>query len=200
MNCRPKTVNLRRLASHPARRLGRLLSAGRPARPLMARAFGHPQGVGLLGPGTDGLLRTLFVDAVVDRSRTTEVVLTHTDLERLFPEDIDQFLVEHYDSGLNVTATLEDAIERLEDRAANWNSHETATRSPILWLAAPGEDADVVHDTLCSLDGADIIAIFRGAWPYGPTHLVDADGPRQVPSQLELLSASEAIGKLTASP
>ncbi|QKG20132.1 response regulator receiver/SARP domain-containing protein [Actinomadura verrucosospora] len=168
----------------------------------MARAFGHPQGVGLLGPGTDSLLRTLLVDALADRARprATEVILTRAELERLFPEDIDQFPAEHYDSELHVTATLEDAIERLEDRAASWNTHEAATRPPILWLAAPGEDADVVHDTLCSLDGADIIAIFRGAWPYGPTHLVDADGPRQVPNQLELLSASEAIGKLTASP
>jgi hypothetical protein len=196
-----RTVNPQRLVSRlpqlPSRGTGRPSSTEHPALSMMARAFNHSQGAGLLGPGTDGLLRTLLIDALINQAEPANVILTRTDLERLFHEDLDRLPLECFGAGLHVTATLEDAIEFLEQWAG---INGCRTLFPMLWIATPHKDADVVHNTLTALDGVDIVALLNGSWPYGPTYLIEPDGPRPVPNKINLLSAEQALGQLQAIP
>lgn len=63
--------------------------------------------------------------------------------------------------------------------------------------ADPGADADVIHQTLGVRSESSLIGLFTGPWPYGPTHFIDMDGPRQLPTQeLKLLSRAQAIAAL----
>ncbi|MFF0522305.1 hypothetical protein ACFYTC_26635 [Actinomadura nitritigenes] len=187
-----------RLPHRMARRLQPQPSTGTTFRPLLARTFTYPQGTGLLGPGTDGLLRTVFVDAFTLGTESAEVLVTRSHLEELFDEDLHQTPFDRLRPSLHLVETLEDAIEHLEERALWDVTGESAKPQPTLWLAIPGPDADVVHRTLTALTELDIIALFEGPWPYGPTHLIDADGPRQLPSRTTLLPVHEAISRLSA--
>ncbi|WP_433235910.1 hypothetical protein [Actinomadura nitritigenes] len=161
----------------------------------MARTFAFPQGAGLLGPGTDGLLRTVLIDAFDPGTEPAKVLLTRSHLEELLGDDVHERTFDQLGASLRVVETLEDAIEHLEERALWEVTGESAKLLPRLWLAAPGADADVVYRTLASLD---IVGLFKDAWPYGPTYLIDADGPRQLTSRISLSSAAEAISKLSA--
>ncbi|MEU9019396.1 hypothetical protein [Actinomadura sp. NPDC048394] len=180
------------------RRLHPEPSTGTAVRPLLARAFTYPQGTGLLGPGTDGLLRAALVDAFTRDTESAEVLITHTLLEDLLGEDAHQVTFGQLGSSLRLVEALEDAIEHLEERALWEVTGQSAKPLPTLWLAVPGPDSDVVHRTLTTLAGLDIVALFKGPWPYGPTHLIDADGPRQFPALTSLLSGHEAINRLSA--
>jgi hypothetical protein len=189
---------INRLPHRVTRRFHPHPSTGTAVRPLLARTFAYPQGTGLLGPGTDGLLRTVLVDAFDPDTESAEVLITRSHLEVLFGEDVHRVTFDRLGSSLRLFETLEDAIEHLEERALWEVTGESAKPVPTLWLATPGPDADVVHRTLTALAGLDIVALFKGPWPYGPTHLIDADGPRQLPSQTDLLPVHEAISRLSA--
>ncbi|MFV2177635.1 hypothetical protein ACFHW2_14430 [Actinomadura sp. LOL_016] len=69
----------------------------------------------------------------------------------------------------------------------------------MLWFAAPGPHADVVHQTLRRWPGTNLTALIAGGWPYDPTHLIDYDGPRALPRRpIHLLTAHQAANNLRA--
>lgn len=201
-------MNRLRKATHTplARRLTRLTIKRRSPRecrkpgsePVLARAFSHPQGAGVTGPGAQRLLRSALVDALTRSTNGCGVIIARSDLVRLLgTASVD--LASRFASVLHVTGTLEEAIEHLESRLPSIAAAESEDQSPVLWLATPGVDADVVHQTLESQFPADLIALFNGPWPYGPTHFIDNDGPRRPPTHdLQLLSRDKAIAKLRA--
>lgn len=166
--------------------------------PVLARAFSHPQGAGVIGPGAQRLLRSALVDALTRSTNGCDVIIARSDLVRLLgTAAID--LASRFASVLHVTGTLEEAIEHLESRLPSIAATEPEDQSPVLWLATPGVDADVVHQVMDSQLAADLIALFNGPWPYGPTHFIDTDGPRRPPTHdLQLLSRDKAIAKLRA--
>lgn len=176
----------------------RAIARGRRTRPPqpLAQSFMHPGGAGIIGPGAERLLRTVLVDALTNGAERLEVVIALPDLEQLLG-DASSLPSSRFASALHVTETLEDAIEHLESRHPRISLAETTRRPATLWLATPGPDADVVHQTLERLPTAGIIALFQGPWPYGPTHLIDTDGPRRLPTRdLNLLSRNQAVARL----
>ncbi|TDC91987.1 hypothetical protein [Actinomadura sp. 7K507] len=191
--------------AHLARRLTSLTVQRRNPRrgkpvpePVLARAFSHPQGAGVIGPGAQRLLRSVLVDALTARTQRCEVVIARDDLERLLGAASSR-LPSRFASVLHVTGTLEDAIEHLESRPRHISATGPEKQFPILWLATPGADADVVHQTLESQPATDLVTLFNGPWPYGPTHFIDTDGPRRPPAHdLHLLTRDQAIVRLRA--
>ncbi|MBA9007252.1 hypothetical protein [Thermomonospora cellulosilytica] len=197
---------LRRLLDHiPPARAHRTDTAGGllgEALSLMS-AFHHPDGAGVIGPGTDGLLRTALVQALASRTVPTRVITTRPDLERLFPIKLDSALLEALAPGLHAAETLEEAIEHLESRSGlpNPGSASTAQSTRTLWLVTPGSDADVVHQTIRRCSGINLTGLFAGPWPYGPTHVIDIDSPRQpLHRPITLLSPEQAITALGSRP
>lgn len=201
-------MNRLRKATHSplARRLTSLTvqrrnarSCGKPAsEPILARAFSHPQGAGVIGPGAQRLLRTMLVDGLTGSADRCEVVIARADLERLLGAASSR-LPSRFASVLHVPDTLEDAIEHLECRAPGIIAAVPEEQVPVLWLATPGADADVVHQTLESQSAIDLVTLFNGPWPYGPTHFIDTDGPRRPPDRdLHLLTRDQAIAELCA--
>jgi hypothetical protein len=158
---------------------------------LLAHAFSYPEGAGVIGPGAKRLLRTILVDALTHDERV-DVIIARPDLDELLggaPPELP----------LTVTETLEDAIEHLESRTLQISAAGIVERPPTLWVGTPGPDADVVHHALKHQPGSDLIGLFDGPWPYGPTHFIDMDGPRQLPTQdLKLLSRAQSISRLHA--
>ncbi|MFG2245764.1 hypothetical protein [Spirillospora sp. NPDC048823] len=167
-----------------------------PSRdPFLARAFSHPMGAGVIGPGAQRLLRTVLVDTLTRSTAHCDVVIVRPDLERLLGAASSR-LLSRLTSGLHITDTLEDAIEHLESRPPRIDAAGRVEQSPVLWLATPGADADVVHQTLEAQPPGELIALFNGPWPYGPTHFIDIDGPRRLPDGLTLLTRDQAITTL----
>ncbi|GAA2127244.1 hypothetical protein [Actinomadura napierensis] len=182
---------IRRLITH------RIITRGRLARRTesLARAFAHPEGAGVMGPDARNLLRTVLVDALVDGPERLDVVIARPDLKQLLGNA--SLPSERLTPALHMPATLEDTIEHLESRLSPTSLTEARPHRPTLWLATPGPDADVVHQTLTHLPTANLIALFQGPWPYGPTHFIEANGPRHLPTQnLNLLSRNQAAARL----
>lgn len=166
--------------------------------PFLARAFSHPQGAGVIGPGAQRLLRSVLVDALTGGTSGCDVVIARTDLERLLGA-ASVGLSSRFASVLHITGTLEEAIEHLESRPPRTATAGPEEQAPVLWLATPGVDADVVHQSLEGQRATDLITLFNGPWPYGPTHFIDTDGPRRPPDHdLPLLTRDQAIAKLRA--
>jgi hypothetical protein len=174
-------------------------SCDKPAsEPILARPFSHPQGAGVIGPGALRLLRTMLVDGLTGSADRCEVVIARADLERLLGAASSQ-LPSHFAPVLHVPDTLEDAIEHLECRVPRIIAAVPKKQVPVLWLATPGADADVVQQTLESQSSTDLITLFNGPWPYGPTHFIDTDGPRRLPDRdLHLLTRDQAIAEVCA--
>ncbi|MEU8124962.1 hypothetical protein AB0C21_40145 [Spirillospora sp. NPDC049024] len=171
---------------------------GSVSEPFLARAFSHPQGAGVIGPGTQRLLRTVLVDALARSTEGCEVVISRADLERLFGAASSQ-LSSYLAPALHITDTLEDAIEHLENRAPHTTATGSVEQPQVLWLATPGDDADVVHQTLEREPSTDLMTLLNGPWPYGPTHFVTVDGPQHPPCRnLDLLTRDQAIARLWA--
>ncbi|WP_198679180.1 hypothetical protein [Thermomonospora amylolytica] len=190
---------LRRLLDHtPPARAHQTDTSGGPLRETFSliSAFHHPDGTGVIGAGTDGLLRTALVQALTSRTAPTQVITTRPELERLFPIKPDSTLLEALTPALHAAETLEEAIEHLESRSdlPSPGSASTAQSTRTLWLVTPGSDADVVHQTIQRCSGINLTGLFAGPWPYGPTHVIDIDGPRQPLHQpITLLSPEQAI-------
>ena len=166
--------------------------------PLLARAFSHPEGAGVIGPGAQRLLRTVLVNALTCGEGGCGVFIARRDLERLFGAASSR-LSTRFAPVMHVTDTLEDAIERLESRPPHLTVAGLVSHKPTLWLATPGADADVVHQALENQPATDLVSLFNGPWPYGPTHFIDLDGPRRLPEHdLHLLNRDQAIAELHA--
>ncbi|MFE9107023.1 hypothetical protein [Actinomadura geliboluensis] len=169
---------------------------------LLARALGHPDGVGFIGPGADALLRAVFTEALTIDNEVAQVITTKTDLDRLFAGAFDQSLINAHSPRLCIVDGLEDAIEHLEAEAEmakmiSATCVPTTDTPAIIWFAAPGPHADIVHTALRHWADASLLAFISGPWPYGPTHLIEETGPRPLPSTpLPLPSPQEAIERL----
>ncbi|MFV2177630.1 hypothetical protein ACFHW2_14455 [Actinomadura sp. LOL_016] len=95
--------------------------------------------------------------------------------------------------------TLEDAVEYVEARVVEAELRLIPDITPILWMATPAADADVVHQALNSRPAASTTGLFKGPWPYGPTHMIEEDGPRPRPRHpVHLLSPQQALARLHA--
>lgn len=175
----------------------RTLTRARVERPRsLARVFSHPEGAGVIGPGAQHLLRAMLVDALVDGPEQINVIIAQPDLEQLLG-DTSLVPPELLASTLHMSETLEDTIEHLENTHRRTGADDSSERPPILWLASPGPDADVVHQTTKNLAASNLIAFVHGPWPYGPTHLIDMDGPRQLPTRaIKMLSQNQAAARL----
>jgi hypothetical protein len=158
--------------------------------------FSHPHGAGVIGPGSDSLLRTVLVEALTVEPGWVEVLTTHHDLKRLFGEMTDRIPRKRFQWVLRVADSLEDTIEYIEGRASG------APGTPrVLWIVTTGADADVVHRTLESYPAAGLTGLFMGSWPYGPTHVIEEDGPRPRPRRpIRLLSPKQALDRMHAAP
>ncbi|MFF4235950.1 hypothetical protein ACFYYL_08820 [Actinomadura geliboluensis] len=176
--------------------------AGRKAG-LLARAFGHPDGVGFIGQGADALLRGVLTEALASKSDVEQVITTHADLVRLFGEAFDESVTSVHAPRLRIMESLEDAIEHLELEAEMTEmirptSTPALDRPVIVWLVTPGPDADVVHEALRHWPDNSLLSLISGPWAYGPTHLIEATGPRPLPSSpIPLPSPREAIKRLS---
>ncbi|MEV5830494.1 hypothetical protein AB0L25_33500 [Spirillospora sp. NPDC052242] len=177
--------------------------SGDAVEPL-ALAFGLPRGAGFIGDGADGLLRAALTEALTGKVGVSWIIATGHDLRCLFGDAFDDTLVESLAPRLHVVDTLEEAAERLEFeadviRALDVNDRPSFTVSTVLWFTVPGPDTDVVHDTLQNWPGTGLVPLIAGHWPYGPTHLIDSDGPRPLPHRpINLLTAQQATTELQA--
>ncbi|TDD69372.1 hypothetical protein [Actinomadura rubrisoli] len=197
--CSQDTRNrLRAALQHRTAGPDRTPSSHEGHRQLLASAFRHPQGTGFIGPGADGLLRSAFTEALTSKTGVSWILAAKSDLRRLFDDAFDDALREHWSPRLRVVDTLEDAIEHLDfeaDIARALNTNATDALLPVLWFTTSGPDTDVIHQTL--QNWPDIIALIAGGWPHGPTHLIEADGPRPLPRRpIDLLSPQQAIASL----
>lgn len=189
----------RRLVAPTSQRRGTPLRGEPAPKSLLARAFSYPQGAGFIGPGAERLLRTVLVEALTRSTETVDVIMARPDLDELLGGALSELPLARFPSVLHVTETLEGAIEHLEGRAARISATGRVELSPTLWVATPGADADVVHQTLKQRPESELIGLFNGPWPYGPTHFIDINGPRRLPSQgFNLLSCDQAIARLDA--
>ncbi|NDU73818.1 hypothetical protein GWI34_14395 [Actinomadura sp. DSM 109109] len=138
----------------------------------------------------------MLVDALARRAEGRDVVIARPDLERLLGAASHQISL-RLAPVVHITDTLEDAIEHLENRASAGTASGVAKQTPVLWLATPGNDADVVHQTLEGQRSPDLIALFNGPWPFGPTHFVTNDGLQHPPCHnLDLLTRDQTIARL----
>ncbi|MDL4813204.1 hypothetical protein [Actinomadura opuntiae] len=212
----PQVPSLTTSRPHPRARLSALLSryaGGRlrtsfppnQAAELLARTFGHAEGAGFIGPGAHDLLRAILTEALTTKTGVSWVIATKHDLQSLGTDAFDDATLDRFSSRLLVTETLEDTIERLEfeadvTRALDINKPLT-TEASLLWFSSPGPDADVVHQTLDHWPGTSLTALIAGPWPYGPTHLIETDGPRPLPQHpVRMLSVQQAVAELHQTP
>ncbi|MEU8305940.1 hypothetical protein AB0C84_20505 [Actinomadura sp. NPDC048955] len=138
----------------------------------------------------------MLVATLAREAEGCDVVIARRDLEHLLGAASLQIPL-HSAPALHITDTLEDSIEHLESRASAVTAAGIIEQTPVLWLATPGEDADVVHQTLEGQPSTELIALFNGPWPYGPTHFVTTDGPQHPPCHnLDLLTRDRAIARL----
>jgi hypothetical protein len=150
-------------------------------------AFAYPQGAGFIGPGADALLRTALTEALV--RRRAHVLLTRSDLDRLFGPGLDRAFLTRLSPCLTVVSALEDAVLCME-RPVRGLGHETVA----LWFVTPGPDVDVVHQAVRRWPAGSLATFSSSPWPYGPTYLVDTDGSHcRTCGPRRLLSREQAL-------
>ncbi|MFG2006186.1 hypothetical protein ACGFNU_44260 [Spirillospora sp. NPDC048911] len=126
----------------------------------------RPVHSGIVGAYANEWLRAAFVEALLSDERLPDIVTTHHDLDMMFCGQFGRVLLNHFGERLHVFEALEDAIEHLETRADDIRSGQGGPT--IVWFATPGNDADVVHQTIEYWAGLELIALLRGPWLYGP--------------------------------
>ncbi|MFI0350946.1 hypothetical protein [Actinomadura sp. 9N407] len=188
----------RQIFDRSAARLVAILQGHSPQNTRrLADDYSHPYGAGVIGPGADGLLRAVLVEALTVAPGSVEVLTTGHDLEHLFGEMVGRVPYERLRGILHVAGTVEETVEHVEDRVLGVELRFDLGRKPMLWTATPGADADVVHRTLNSCPAGLLTGLFSGPWPYGPTHLIEANGPRPRPRRpVRLLSPQQAVARL----
>ncbi|GAA2613823.1 hypothetical protein SMC26_23870 [Actinomadura fulvescens] len=126
----------------------------------------RPVHSGILGAYANDWLRVAFVEALVSDERLPDIVTTRRDLDVMFCGRASDAFLDDFNERLRVFECLEDAIEHLETRAVAVRSGQPGPTT--VWFATPGNDADVVNQTIEFWAGLDMIALLRGPWPYGP--------------------------------
>ncbi|WP_026414701.1 hypothetical protein [Actinomadura oligospora] len=176
----------------------------------VAAELARPSGVGLVGDGVDGFVRAVVTELVTRDGPRARVVLSRTELDRLYGGAFDEPLRSALEPELRVCELLEDAIEHLElemliSDAEQANPDLSPTRGvgmpTIYWIATPGHDDDVVLPLVRRGPAHRPVGIMFGVWTHGRTCSVDADGtltaptgPRRVP----LLTVDESLAALRA--
>ncbi|MEO5877392.1 MAG: hypothetical protein ABIS86_08310 [Streptosporangiaceae bacterium] len=175
------------------RMLGFTATPGAPVRPvpvpgkgpLSALSFEESldsaTGVGVVGAGATGFMRAALVELLTRVDR--KVVLSRTELNRLFGGAMTPDMLGTLSPGLHVCAHLDDAVAYLE-------------REPglVYWIATPGDEDGVV---LSLLRREALRGLLFGHWPHGPTAVVNVDGtiPDGGPP-VPTLTAAEALERL----
>jgi hypothetical protein len=139
-----------------------------PTRARLLRDIARPVHSGIAGPYANDWLRAAFVEALVCDERLPDVVTTRHDLDLMLCGRADQLALAELEDRLHVFGALEEAIEHLETTADRIRSGQGAPTA--IWFATPGQDADVVYQTIEYWAGLDLIALLRGPWPHGPSH------------------------------
>ncbi|WP_026416381.1 hypothetical protein [Actinomadura oligospora] len=102
----------------------------------------------------------------MEDERLPDVVTTRHDLNLILRGNQLAITDDAVAGRLSVFDTLEDSIEHLEAKADHIRSGHTAPTT--IWITAPGENTDVIHQTIDYWTGLDLIALLRGHWPHGP--------------------------------
>ena len=138
-----------------------------PAREHLLHDIARPVHSGITGPFANDWLRAAFVEALVSDERLPDVVTTQHDLDLMLCGQADRVALSDLQQRLHVFGALEEAIEHLETTADRIRSGQGAPTT--VWFATPGQDADVVHQTIEYWAGLDLIALLRGPWLHGPS-------------------------------
>lgn len=138
-------------------------------------------GVEVFGVGANPYVRALLVEVLT--SDGSRVVISRSELHRLFDGSFDEGLQRAFAPRLHVTELLEDAVEHLElhqlmGEAAHANpdigpAHGTE-QPTTYWIATPGHHDDVVLPLLRRAPW--LIGVMFGEWRHGPTCAIDATG------------------------
>ncbi|MFC5186191.1 hypothetical protein [Actinomadura harenae] len=176
----------------------------------VAAELARPSGVGLVGDGVDGFVRAVVTELVTRDGPRARVVLSRTELDRLYGGAFDEPLRSALEPELRVCELLEDAIEHLEleilvSDAEQANPDLSPTRGrgmpTIYWIATPGHDDDVVLPLVRRGPAHRPVGVMFGVWTHGRTCSVDADGTLTAPSgprRVPLLTMDESLAALRA--
>ncbi|MFI6517904.1 hypothetical protein ACIBF1_20275 [Spirillospora sp. NPDC050679] len=139
-----------------------------PSAHRLLHSITRPVHSGIIGAFATDWLRAALVEALTSDERLPDVVTTHDTLDLLFRGQADRIPLDAFDARLRVFDALEDTVEHLEHKAGRILAGQTAPTT--VWFAAPGDDADVVHQTIDRWSGLDLIVLLHGHWAYGPDH------------------------------
>lgn len=155
-------------ATEHSNRISHTRSDCRPPTQRLLHSIIRPFHSGIGGPFANDWLRTAFVEALVEDERLPDVVTTQHDLNVMLSRHPAAVTDEPDPLGgrLSVFDTLEDSIEHLEAKADHIRAGNTAPTT--IWITAPGDNTDVIHQTIDYWAGLDLIALLRGHWPHGP--------------------------------
>ncbi|MEV5569063.1 hypothetical protein AB0L06_03380 [Spirillospora sp. NPDC052269] len=174
----------------------------------VAAELAWPSGVGLVGDGVDGFVRAVITELVTRDGPRARVVLSRTELDRLYGDAFDEPLRSALEPELRVCELLEDAIEHLElEMLVSDAEHANPDLSPtrgvgmptIYWIATPGHDDDVVLPLVRRGPAHRPVGVMFGVWTHGRTCSVDADGTLTAPSGsrgVPLLTVDESLAAL----
>lgn len=176
-------------AAHPAQPVPRPGSGPGPCSALsFEEGLSSTTGVGVVGPGAEGFMRAALVELLTRAER--KVVLSRTELNRLFEGSLSADLLDALSPRLHVCDLPEDAITYLELKLLR-----EAGRT--YWIAAPGADDDIVLPLLRREAGHRLRGLLFGEWQHGPTTVINADGT--VPGHegpVPTLTSAEATERL----
>ncbi|RFU43158.1 hypothetical protein DZF91_02715 [Actinomadura logoneensis] len=184
--------------------------AARLAAVKCATDLARPSGVGLVGDGADGFVRAVLTELVTGGDPRARVVLSRTEVDRLYGDAFDEPLRAALEPELHVCELLEDAIEHLElEMLVSDAEHANPDLSPTggrrvattYWIATPGHDDDVVLPLVRRGPEHRPVGVMFGVWPHGRTCSIDADGTLTFPSgprRVPLLSADASLAALRA--
>jgi hypothetical protein len=166
-------------------RSGSLTEMLPPAKEESATSIGYAvalsalRGMGLAGPGSDGVARAMMVELLTSGHISARVLISHDDMARLFGDYASEEL--RHVPGLTVLNSLLDVVTELEVEIVRRTGQRSDSGAPadMPWLFAfvsPGAAAERLHRIIQG--GAEdlILGVLLEEWPYGITCTVDVDG------------------------
>ncbi|GAA1579311.1 hypothetical protein GCM10009678_72480 [Actinomadura kijaniata] len=169
-----------------------------PTDQRLLRDIARPVHSGIAGAFANDWLRAAFVEALVSDERLPDVITTRHDLDLMFCGQSSQVIAHGFNERLHVFEALEEVVEHLEAKADDIRSGQAAPTT--VWFATPGDDADVIHQTIEYWAGLDLIALFHGNWSHGPNrHPQPAHRPTLHAQLFTTQPVSESIALLQQS-
>ncbi|WP_067479457.1 hypothetical protein [Actinomadura hibisca] len=136
-----------------------------PTGQRLLRDIARPVHSGIVGTFANDWLREAFLEALIADERLPDVVATRHDLDRIFCGQSSSIAFSAFADRLQVFPTLEETIEHLEAKADNLRAGQSAPTT--VWFAVPGNDTDVISQTIEYWSGLDLTVLFLGFWPHG---------------------------------